>query len=388
MESFRHIAPGLRLFHGDDCLSWLTGELDRVGSRRAAIVCGATVARRADLAGRVRELLGPRCVEVFDGVRAHSPVSAVESGASRLRSARADAVVALGGGSALVTARAAVILAAENRDARSVCSYLRDDGRFISPKLLAPKLPILVVPTTPTTAIVKAGSGVLEEPSGRRLTMFDPKTRAQAVFVHPAFAGSAPTSLALGAGLNALAMTVEALGSDAGNPLSDALLIHALRLLSRGLLLLTADAGAAESRDDLMLAAILCGQGTDQANPGVCAALGHSLGTRSAVANGLAQCILLPHTMRFNAVATGHRAGKVAMGLGRAAFPASPQADIQAVEELLGRLGIARRLRDAGVTREVFGEVARACLEDWFLRLNVRPVRTESELLEILHAAW
>ena len=106
--------------------------------------------------------MGERCAGIFSGVRAHSPAPAVAEAAQRLRRLEADAVVAVGGGSAIVTARAASILLAENGDLRELCTAMDERWLAAQPKLAAPKLPQLVIPTTPTTATVKAGSAVLD----------------------------------------------------------------------------------------------------------------------------------------------------------------------------------------------------------------------------------
>lgn len=388
MRDFNHIAAGLRLFCGSDSLKMLGVELDRVKSRRAAVFCGATVARSADLLGAVREILGPRCVAVFDRVRPHSPIDSVQAGADMLRESQADAVIAVGGGSAIVTARAANVLAAERGELPELCSQRGIDGKFVSPKLRAPKLPQLVIPTTPTTAMVKVGSAVFNPQTGRRMTIFDPKTRAHAILIHPQFVLSAPRQLALTASLNTLAMAVEGLESPAGNPLSDGMLMHSLRLLSRNLGALMEQESSSEVRCELVLASIVCGQGTDHASPGVCAALGHALGTRAHIDNGLANGILLPHTMRFNAPVTQLRLGKVAEALGRHGSGDRVEVAIQAVEDLVASVQVPRRLRDAGVPREVLRSVAQAAMDDWFLPLNPRPVEDEETLLQILEAAW
>lgn len=388
MKAFDHIAAGLRIHCGGDSLKLLPMELDRLNSHRVAIFCGSTIARSPDLLGAIHKILGARCVGVFDHVRPHSPVDSVQAGAHMLRESQADAVIAVGGGSALVTARAANVLAAEGGDLQNLCSQRGIDGKFVSPKLIAPKLPQLVIPTTPTTAITKAGSAVFDPRVGKRMTLFDPKTRAQAIFIHPQFVLSAPKQLALTASLNTLAMAVEGLESRVGNVLSDGMLMHSLRLLARNLLPLIGQESNSESRCELVLAAIVCGQGTEHAGLGLCAALSHALGARALIDNGLANGILLPHTMRFNAPATQLHLGKVAEALGMHTASDPVQAAIQAVEDLLLAVKVPQRLRDAGVPREALRSVAQAAMDDWFLHLNPRPVGDEGALMRILEAAW
>lgn len=388
MISFEHASPEFRLFCGEQSLAQLPRELRRLGCARALVVCGSSVAAGDGLA-LVMDALGPACAGVFSQVRSHSPLSVVALAARAMADAGADAVVAVGGGSAIVTARAAAILQAEGGDAHALCTRQGPDGKMISPRLQAPKRPQFVVPTTPTTALVKAGSAVLDVDTGQRLALFDPKTRARAVFVHPLLIESAPFELTRAASLNALAMAVEGLESDSSTPLSDAALMQAIRLLAAHLPALEQGPGDADARAHLVLASILCGQGTDQAGGGLASVLGHAVGPRAELANGMVNAIVLPHTMRFNVPATGVRLGKVSHALG-----GQPRAGdegngaIDAIEALLSRLAIPHRLRDAGVARETFPDIAAEAMRDWFVRRNPRRVERPADLIKLLEAAW
>src|ERR1700733_4878392 len=251
MRSFKHVSPPLRLFHGPDSLISLGRELERLGARRAMIFCGSSISRNATVLDVVRSALGDRYVGAFVGVCAHSPLPSVEAGTRELRRLDADAVVALGGGSAIVTARAASLLLTENGDARVLSTSQDKNGELRSPKLLAPKLPQLVIPTTPTTAIVKAGSAVFDPATKERLALFDPKTRAHSVFIHPDAILTAPRELVVSASLDTLVLAIEGLISPRGDPISDALLMQAVRLLGLHLPLLAIDQDASV-RSELM----------------------------------------------------------------------------------------------------------------------------------------
>jgi len=181
----------------------LPRELDRLGCSRAVIVCAAWVHDCPHVLAALQAALGARLAGCFDGVQEHSPVPAVEEARRSLERAGADAVIAVGGGSAIVTARAASILLAEKRDVRELCTRRAADGRLTSPRLLAPKIPNWVVPTTPISAYAKAGSAVRDPETGERLALFDPKTRAQGIFLDPDMALTAPAGLAGSAALNA-----------------------------------------------------------------------------------------------------------------------------------------------------------------------------------------
>jgi alcohol dehydrogenase len=384
MSSFQHIAPPLRLFSGADSLAALSRELDRLKCHRALIFSGSTMAKEGSVLATVRAALGTRCVGVFSGVRAHSPLPAVEDGAREIGRHNADAAIALGGGSAIVTARASSILVAESRDARALATSQDATGKVISPKLLAPKIPQFVVPTTPTTAMVRAGSAVLDPVAKRRLALFDPKTRAHAIFLHPEVLRSAPRALIVSSGINTFAMAMEGLSSRAGDPLSDAFLIHALRLIAQHLPA-KGDHGTDDARNELALAAVMCGRGTEHTGLGIPSALGHAIGARCGIENGLANAIVLPHALRFNGDSAASGLDKIATALG-----CEPSMDgvCEALAATFGRLGIPLRLRDADVPRDALPEIAANAMSDWFLRGNPRTVRSADELAQLLDDAW
>ena len=390
MGAFEHLSPEYRFFYGSDSLGRLPREVQRAGASRALVIASPSVAASGGVK-LVTEVLGALCAGVFTEVREHSPVPTVIAAARAMKAVQADAVVAVGGGSAIVTARAASIVLAEGEDVRALCTRKGADGRMVSPRLDAPKAPQFIVPTTPTTALVKAGSAVRDPDNGQRLALFDPKTRSRAVFIHPQMLLSAPASLSRSASLNTLAMVVEGLESATGSAMSDATLMHALRLLATQLPALERHPEDAEVRGQLVLASILCGQGTDHAGSGLASVLGHAIGPHCGVANGVVNAIVLPHTMRFNAGATGQRLSRVldALGSGASAAPQdTAQAATTAIEAVLAQLALPRRLRDAGVKREDFAHIAGEALDDWFIQRNPRRVQGEAELLALLDAAW
>lgn len=383
MLSFEHATPAFRTWCGPDAIAALPRELERQQASRAMIVCGRSVAGAPDLLERLESCLGGRLAGRFDGVRAHSPIPSVMAAAAELDRLAADSVIAVGGGSAVVTARAAVIAVAEKQPIRALCTHRGPDGRLISPKLLAPKLPIWVVATTPTTAYAKAGSAVHDPDGGDRLALFDPKTRARGLFLDPRFAASAPDALVESASLNALAMAVAALESPVDDPLAEALLRQALDILVTALPAIRDPADPMDRRLRLMAAALLCGQGTDFMGAGACAAISHAVGPFARVANGYVDGVLLPHVVRFNASHTRSREGRL-----RAALGVAHDATVaDAIAARLAHMPIPHRLRDLGVARDALPALASRAADDWSLQRNPRPAGT-AELEAILHAAW
>eukprot|EP01041_Mallomonas_annulata_P020078 gene20078-39690_t len=302
IKSFRHFAPSLRIFQGFDCLDSIERELERLQSRRAVIFCGSTLAREGSPLDLVRQAMGSRLAAVYPGTRADTPLPDVKEAVSELRRMQADAIVAVGGGSAITMARAVNIMLSEKGDVQDLCTKRDAAGKLHSPKLLAPKLPVIAIPTTPTTATVKAGSAVLDTEHGKRLALYDPKTRARAVFIHPELVRTAPHSLFLSAGLNTLALALEGLMSRSGDPMSDAMLIHATRLLVDGLPHISTGDDI-EVRTELMMASILCGHGSDYTGAGMAIPIGHAISTKFDVGMGVSDAIMLPHVVRFNSEA-------------------------------------------------------------------------------------
>jgi alcohol dehydrogenase class IV len=383
--NLRHTTPAFRTFCGDDALKALPRELARLGAHRAVVMCGPSMAKHPDAMARVHEALGEYLVGQFEGVAEHSPLPAVEAARDFLADHDADAVISVGGGSAIVTARAATILLAERRDVRELCTRRGPDGRLVSPRLAAPKLPQWVVPSTPTTAYAKAGSAVRDPATGERLALFDPKTRAQGVILDPAIAPTAPAGLAWSASLNAFSMAVEGLQSRHVDPLADADLAHALRLIMTWLPQLKSAPDDAQVRLHLMLAALLSGRGSDFSGGGLAQALSHAIGPRSSAANGVVEALLLPHAMRFNAGVVADRLAALAALLG-VADPTAKSA-ITEVGELLGALDVPARLRDIGVPANAMTDMADYAMDDWAITAGPRAPERD-EIVQLLENAW
>jgi alcohol dehydrogenase class IV len=382
-RELRHQTPAFRTYAGPSALSSLRREVDRTGSSRVALVMSPSLLRHVEPVARLRDVLDGVLVGDFTSVEEHSPLPAVRAAQKFLRDAEADAVVALGGGSALVTARASAILLAEDRDVRELCTRREAHGQLVSPRLLAEKLPLWVVPTTPTTAYAKAGSAVRDPDTGDRLALFDPKTRAQGVFLDPGLAQTAPVSLVRSASLNALAMSVEGLRSEGHNPFADALLAQSLRMALHWLPRLASTPDEAHPRLQLMLASLLAGQGSDHVPGGLAQGLSHAVGPRSSVANGVVEAMFLPATTRRSITSSGFPLlGQIL----RAPGP-TPYEVADALEVLLSDLGLPQRLRDVDVDKELLEEIAHHASMDWVVATGPDPA-TADEILELLRRAW
>lgn len=386
MSPFRHNPSSTRTYYGAGCLAQLASELKRAGCSRAVIFSGKTLARNEPGVATIKAALGDACAGNYDGVAEHSPVTAVKDAVEFLRSVNADAIIALGGGSAIVTARAAGIILGEGKDPSELCTVFEPGQPPKSPRIAAPKVPQFIVPTTPTTAYAKAGAAMATGEEGRRMALFDPKSRASAVFFEPTFFAATPVNLIRDSALDAFSGAVQGLESRSRQPIADALLLQGLRLIRRGLEEIDTDPDA---RANMMLAALLVGQGTDVTAGGMSSAIGHTVGARFGVANGLVNSVMLPYTVEYNAEVTGNQLRDAAEVLGAdpAAHGGPAQAVAAALRSFYASLGLASRLRDLGVPEDALESIADAAALDWFYTQNPRKVSRE-DCIALLKAAW
>jgi alcohol dehydrogenase class IV len=138
------------------------------------------------------------------------------------------------------------------------------------------------------------------------------------------------------------------------------------------------------------MGAVMCGRGTDHTGAGIATVLGHAIGARYDVENGIAKAIVLPHVLRFNAEAAPQGLRKLAMAVGASLGDTASHVEVVtgALDALFGSLGLPRRLRELGLPREALSAIAVQGMGDWFLRGNPRQVRGAAELQEVLDAAW
>ena len=400
VPSFRYRSYDLRLYAGKDSLRNLRSEVERARAKRAFVVCGQTVAHRTDLLARVREVLGDWYAGAFDGVKTNSPLPSVEAGTAAAREAGADLIVAVGGGSAVVTARAIVILLAEKGTAHDLCTKYRPGRPPESPRLLEPKIPNIAVLTTPTTAMNRAGTAVVDTERQHRLELFDPKTRPAALIWDADALMTAPPSVFLGASTAAFSGAATGLAMSKPDPIAPGDLLQALRLLMDNMPRLEAEPDNTDARMQLVAASFLTNRAADvegggggDGGFGVITGLAHTLNTLCGECSyGAAYSILTPLGLRFNLEQTVAGQARLAVDLG-AADGGTPEmeaatAAASAVEAFYRRVGMPVRLRDVGVPKEDIQRIAQDALEDFFLHRNARPIRDVDELAGILADVW
>lgn len=398
LKPFRSIGYLVRIHAGDNAMARLSEEADRVRAKRAFVVCGQTVALRTNLLDRVKDALGDRVAGVFDGTQAGSPVPSVEKGVAMAADAGADLIVAVGGGSAVVTARAIIILLAEGGTARDHATKYPPGKPPVSPRLMRTKIPNILVLTTPTTAANRAGTAVIDPETGHRLELFDPKTRPTAVVWDTQALLTAPPRLCLSAAASCYSGVVGALQApDRPNPLAEGDLLQALRLLQGNLAQVDLRPDDGEVRVNLSAAAFLYNRAGDSgaggSAVGVVSALAHSLDTRyPACDHGAAYSIFTAPGMRFNLECNVAGQARLAVAMGARQQSADDReaaiAAAEAVADAYRQLGMPSRLSEVGVEKEGIKPIAEDAMTDFALHRNLRLVKEAAELEALLREIW
>lgn len=198
-HDFRIVSHPVRVYSGKDALGNLPAELKRQKARRAYIICGRSVSRKTDLITQIRALLGESCAGVYDEMGKDTPMPDVLAARDGARAANADILIAVGAGSVIQGVRIVAILLAEKGSPFELMTQYPEDGRAaISPKLTAPKLPIINVVTAATGAANRAGSPAKMQGLDHRMEYFDPRTRPVALIWDNDALMTAPMSMMKG----------------------------------------------------------------------------------------------------------------------------------------------------------------------------------------------
>jgi alcohol dehydrogenase class IV len=393
--AFRYRSFALSVHAGKGALEQLRSEVDRARAKRAFVICGKSVATRSDLVARTRESLADKFAGVFDGVETSSPLPSVLKGVAAARAAEADLIVAIGGGSAMVTARAIVILLAEKGDIHDICTQYPPGQAPVSPRLMAPKIPNILVLTTPSTAMTRAGTAVMDTETRHRLELFDPKTRPFAMIWDDDALATAPAELYLSTAASAFSGILTGAAAPRTNPVSHGDFLQALRLSLESLPLMRTDPHNPTARMNLVAASFLSNRALDGMRGrafGIISSLGHVIDTLyENVTHGDSYSLCTAWGLRFNLEHAVAGLARLAQGLGVANGVSPTQAAQRAadfVEDFYRRLGMPVRLRDAGIAHEDLGRIAHDAMSDFYLHQNARKVKDESELVELLHKMW
>jgi alcohol dehydrogenase class IV len=223
-----------RLYCGRQVLEQSLKEaVTRAGARRAFVICSPSITRRTDSVTRIARALGNLCVGVFDAVENDATFTSVQAGTSAAIAARADLLIAVGGGSVIMAARGIAIFMAEKNDPFQLMTQYPEGRPAYSPRLMATKPPIINVPTTPNSAMNRAGTALKNPHLDHRMEFFDPKTRPHSIFLDEQALLATPAHLVRSTAATVFASSVAAQGQLHANPLVEADDDQAFRLAYR-----------------------------------------------------------------------------------------------------------------------------------------------------------
>ncbi|MBT6275988.1 MAG: iron-containing alcohol dehydrogenase [Chromatiales bacterium] len=400
-RTFRAVSYPLRLHAGADALNQLPIEVDRVRSARAFVICGRSVATKTNLLSRIEDLLGARYAGAFCAMDKDSSWPAVSAAIEAARGAEADMLIAVGGGSVIVGARVVAIGLGEGGNLFDLMTQYPAGKPAFSPRLLAPKPPIINVVTTPTSAMNRAGSGLKNDDLDHRMEFFDPKTRPAALFWDADALLSAPSELIRSTATTTYTGALRVLGSEM-NPLVEADRRQAFRLVQDALPRIMAEPANPTLRIDLCAAAFLENraadddQGRRRARDTASAhayALATALHIRyDHVWQGESTSMVMPTVTRLTAPDDLEDARRIAdtLGIWREGMTGDDanEAIADALEATYLDVGMPTRLRDMDIPREGLPLLAGDTLKNFNANPGGRSEDHVEQMLALLEAAW
>jgi alcohol dehydrogenase len=349
---------------GPGAISALGAELDRRGASRALVITGASLGR-SPLLARVMEALGPRCAGICSNAGEHAPAATVREMAARLDELKADAIVSFGGGSAIDSAKVAAACRITGRDMTREAGAL-DFARGFDPAPTS-TLPHFAVPTTLSAGAFTPGGGVSD--GGVKRAVIDARLQPCVVIHDPELCVETPDRLWVSTGIRVLDHAVETIYAKRAHPLSSALAVKAIRMITQSLpRSLGADAAAIEHRGRCLDAAWLSLYGGFNTGLGLSHALGHQIGPAFGVPHGITSCLALVPAMRFMAGLAPERFAEIAEGLGLPFDPARPSegalACADAARAFIAGFEVPTRLSQLGVDADHAQALAPQVIEE------------------------
>ncbi|MEI2415224.1 maleylacetate reductase [Orrella sp. JC864] len=348
MRDFVYTGRSARVVFGNGALRTLAQELERLGVRRALLVC--TARQRGAALALAREL-GPLAAGVYDQAQMHVPAEVADDAARAARQAGADCAVALGGGSPIGLAKAMA---------------------------LRHPLTVAAVPTTYSGSEMTAIYGITG-PDGKQ-TGSDERVVPRLVIYDPALTLALPVPVAVASGLNAIAHAAEGLYARDGNPVMDIMAQSAIRALAGGLARLAAAPADLHARADCLQGAWLAGMVLGGVGMALHHKLCHTLGGSFGLPHAQTHAVVLPHALAYNALA----APLAMQRIGQALDVPGAQAPA-ALHALAGGLGAPGSLRELGLRQADLQRAADLTLARPYW--NPAPLQPE-RLRRLLHDAW
>jgi len=349
-------------YFGAGARAELVGEVKRRGYKKALVVTDAVLVKAGTVA-KVTSLMDAAglAYELFDKVMPNPTIGVVKEGVAAFAKAKADYLVAIGGGSPQDTAKAIGIITnnPEFSDVRSL------EGVAPTRK---PSVPIIALATTAGTAAeVTINYVITDEEKRRKFVCVDPHDIPVVAIIDSELMATMPTPLKAATGMDALTHAIEGYITKGAWELSDALHIKAIEIIGRSLR--ASCSGDAKGVEDMALGQYVAGMGFSNVGLGLVHGMAHPLGAFYNTPHGVANAVLLPTLMAYNADYTGEKYRAIGAALGVKGTEAMPIAEarkaaVAAVETLSKDVGIPAKLSEVGVKAEDIPALAEAAFAD------------------------
>lgn len=372
--SFNYSLHSQEIIFGASSLARLREVVTRYRWRKL-VLCTSQSLRARGWVQDIHNLVGTCLAAVRDDIQPHVQDKQVLPSVAVAEEVEVDAIIALGGGSVLGMAKA-------------IASALRKERGDDLP------VPIIAIPTTYTGSEMTPVYGVThtDETPPRKVTVNDPTIVPRVVIYDPELTLDLSPELTASTGINAFAHCIEALYSRTRNPLSSAAALDGIRHIYGALLGCVQDGNNIPVRTEMLLGSHLAGLSLASVSMGIHHGVCHVLGGTANLPHGVANAIILPHAIRFNADATVTELLPAVRVLGISENGISPTGVIEAmadaVSEWIRRMNLPQRLRDAGVDQSDLPNLAQIAFQSRTVQNNPKPVKDVTQIEALLRQAW
>ncbi|MDE5803629.1 MAG: lactaldehyde reductase [Lachnospiraceae bacterium] len=348
-------------YHGAGAISEIATEAKGRGFKKA-FVCSDPDLIKFGVTKKVFEVLSDAKLdyEIYSDIKPNPTIENVQNGVEAFKKSGADYLVAVGGGSSMDTAKAIGIII-NNPEFADVVSL---EG--VAPTKNK-SVPIFAVPTTAGTAAeVTINYVITDAAKNRKMVCVDPKDIPVVAFVDPDMMSTMPKGLTAATGMDALTHAIEGYITAGAWELSDMFHLKAIEIISRSLR--GAVENTPEGRADMALGQYVAGMGFSNVGLGIVHSMAHPLGALYDTPHGVANAIILPTVMEYNAEATGEKYREIARAMGVKDVDSMSQeeyrkAAVDAVKKLSADVGIPADLKEI-VKREDIPFLAQSAYDD------------------------
>lgn len=323
--------------------------------------------------------------EVFDDVVPEPPAEQVDQAAAHIKASGCGMVIAVGGGSAIDTAKAVCALCTNEG---SIRDYLFGGSRTLVNRPLS----LVAVPTTAGSGSeVTAACVISDEVKGIKLSLTHPWIVPLVAVVDPVMHKDMPTMITASTGMDALTHAVEAYVSTRSAPISDIFALAAIEMIGKNIRRATCVPGDLEARSNMAVASLLAAAAFVNGGLGAVHGISQAMGGVAHVSHGIGNALLLPYVCQRNLPGAMERFATIARLLGQPteglSQRQSAQSAVDAIRQMQKDLRLPDRLSQVNVTREMFPAIIQGTME--YRLLSDNPVKlTEKDVQEILDNAY